>query len=379
MRMKDRIWSLHRDERGVTLAFVAVTIFVLLGVTALAVDFGALYFDRRSMVNAADAASLAAAEAYALNEAQCGSNDAPAQGKADALATANVPSAQPDTRTGNSSYVVDCGAGTVTVQYYKDHPYFFAPALGIGDAQVAAKASAAWGPAGGAGGVLPVMVSEGRLSSCNIPGGVIGQDCYFYVNNGGGATGYGNASWALLNVQPDCGQSQFGWNVSVTHCPPPKVNPGPTYNCPSWGDSALRDLIANGSGQLSMDPSGNTYVCLVSGQHTPVFGDIAALAGKTRLFPVNDPNGQIKNGGQLCPPPNCSPDMWDIIGFIQMKIVEVLRGQPQVNWPAQCLALGPKDSNAWCLHAVWMGFTHVPGEICDSCENFGVYATQLIG
>jgi hypothetical protein len=264
----------------------------------------------------------------------------------------------------------------VTVRYYKDHSYYFAPALGIGDAQVAAKASAAWGPAGGAGGVLPVMVSAGRLSSCDIPGGVKGQDCYFYVNNSG--SGYGDASWALLNVQPDCGQSQFGWNVSVSQCPS-KVNPGPTYNCPSWGDSSLRDLIANGSGQLSMDPSGDTYVCLVKGQHVPVFGDIQALQGKTRLFPVNDPNGQIKSGGALCPPPDCDPDMWDIIGFIQMEIVQVLRGQPQVTWPAECLALGPKDSNAWCLHAVWIDFTHVPGGICDTCENFGVYATQLIG
>ena len=55
MRMRPRCWSIHRDERGATLAFVAVIIFVLLGVLALSADFGALYVDRRRMVNAAEA------------------------------------------------------------------------------------------------------------------------------------------------------------------------------------------------------------------------------------------------------------------------------------------------------------------------------------
>ena len=52
--MRPRCWSIHRDERGATLAFVAVIIFVLLGVLALSADFGALYVDRRRMVSAAN-------------------------------------------------------------------------------------------------------------------------------------------------------------------------------------------------------------------------------------------------------------------------------------------------------------------------------------
>ena len=82
MRMRPRRWSIHRDERGATLAFVAVSIFVLLGVLALSVDFGALFADRRRMVNAADAAALAAALTYAKKDAACGTNDAPAQAQA---------------------------------------------------------------------------------------------------------------------------------------------------------------------------------------------------------------------------------------------------------------------------------------------------------
>jgi Flp pilus assembly protein TadG len=366
--------NIHRDERGAALAFVAVTIFVLLGMAALAVDFGALYLDRRAMVNATDSASLAAAEAYALREAMCGSSDQPAQDKADELATANVPSAQPDTRVGNSPFVVDCAAGTVTVRYYKDHPYYFAPALGIGDAQVAAKSTAAWGPAGGAGGVLPVMVSEGRLSTCDIPGSLVGQDCYFYVNNGPSFNG--EAQWALLNVQPTCSENKFGWDVSVAKCSSKVRTPNPTYSCPNFSDAEMRALIASGSPPLSISTP-VTYVCTVNGAHTPVFVDIQGLKGKTRLFPVNDPTRQILNGGTLAPPPT-KPDFYAIVGFVQMKIVDVWKGQGDPGWDvANCP--GPKDPNAWCLHTVWVGFTHVPGPICDECEDFGVFATQLVG
>jgi Flp pilus assembly protein TadG len=375
--MRHPFWSIHRDERGATLAFVAVIIFVLLGVLALSVDFGALFVDRRRMVNAADAAALAAALTYAKNDAACGTNDGPAQTQANSLATANTPSAQPGDSNGQNAYVVDCAKKTVTVQYNLTHQYLFAGAIGFDSTPVVAKATGHWGPAGGAGGVLPVMVSSGKLSNCDIPNPTGNTDCYFYVNNGG--AGYGTASWALLNVQPDCGQGQFGWDVSVARCAQKVSNPNPTYNCPSWGDSALRDLILNGSPPLTVDPSGNTYVCLVKGQHVPTFVDIQGLVGKTRLFPVNDPNGQIKSGGGLCPPPNCNPDFWDIIGFIQMKILEVLKGGPNSNWPAQCTALGPPDSNAWCLHATWLGYSPVPGPICDTCQDFGVEAIGLRG
>ena len=375
--MRPRWWSIHRDERGATLAFVAVIIFVLIGVLALSADFGALYVDRRRMVNAADAAALSAALTYAKKDAVCGTNDAPAKTQADSLATANTSTATPGDSKNQNPFVTDCGHKRVTVTYHLEHKYLFAGAIGFDSTPVVARATGHWGPAGGAGGVLPVMVSSGRLTNCNIPNPTGTTDCYFYVNNGG--SGYGTASWALLNVQPTCAQAQYGWNVSVSQCSQKVSNPNPTYNCPGWGDSSLRDLILNGSGNLTVDPSGHTYVCLVSGQHVPTFRDIQGLAGKVRLFPVNYPNGQIKKGGVLCPPPNCSPDFWDIIGFIQMRIIEVLRGGPNPNWPAQCLALGIPDSNAWCMHATWLGYTPVPGPICDTCQDFGVEAIGLRG
>jgi hypothetical protein len=55
----------HRGEEGQVLAFLAVVMVVLLGFTALALDGGMLFSDRRDAQNAADSASLAGGSAAA--------------------------------------------------------------------------------------------------------------------------------------------------------------------------------------------------------------------------------------------------------------------------------------------------------------------------
>jgi Flp pilus assembly protein TadG len=352
-----------RDERGATLVFVAISMFVLLALAALSVDFGVMFAQRRGMVNANDAGAMAFAQSCALHQSD-------ADYQADALAKANVGSAA---RNGPPAWPVDgsCpGRGSVEVKYVTQQKLVFAPAIGLGSQQIGAKATAAWGPAGGAGNLLPTMVSLGRLSTCNIPT-VPGTECWFYANNGN--QGLGNASWSFLNVQQACSQNQFGWDVRVARCNKVK-NPEPTYNCPSWGDSALRDIIDKGSGPLSLNSSGVTYVCNVTGGHNASFQDIQTLVGQTRLFPVNDPNKQIFNGGTPAPP-NVTPDFYAIVGFIQLKIVDVYRGNQ--SWDSRCP--GTRDANAWCLHAIWAGFDTEPGPICDACLDFGVGAIALRG
>jgi Flp pilus assembly protein TadG len=376
MRMKSRLWSIHRDERGATLAFVAVTIFVLIGVTALAVDFGALYVDRRRMVNASDAAALAAAITYAKKDATCGTNDDPAKAQANSLATANTSNAKPDDRPGQTAFTVDCSTKTVTVQYYLTHDYYFAGAIGVNSTPVVSKASAHWGPASGAGGVLPIMVNMGRLSTCQIPGTVQGTECWFYVNN----NDLSNASWALMNVQPSCGNGKYGWNVSHSVCPARVGIPDPTYNCPTFSNQELQAIVAQGSPPLSMrTPPQPTYVCTVTGNHASVFDSMSALQGKLRLFPVNDETKQILSGGIPCPYP-CSQTnrmMFAIVGFIEMKVLDVWKGTGNTGWDPRCP--GPKTGAAYCLHIVWEGYTFEPGPICDTCQEFGVDAVVLKG
>jgi hypothetical protein len=52
----------HRQERGISLMFVVVAIFALLGVTALAIDLVTLYVSKSEAQRVADAAALAGAE-----------------------------------------------------------------------------------------------------------------------------------------------------------------------------------------------------------------------------------------------------------------------------------------------------------------------------
>ena len=57
-----------RNERGVTLIFVALTLIVLLGIAALALDIGHLFVTKNELQNAADAGALAGARNLYLND-----------------------------------------------------------------------------------------------------------------------------------------------------------------------------------------------------------------------------------------------------------------------------------------------------------------------
>ena len=52
--------SMRKSERGQVLVIMAFGMFALLGMTALAIDGGNAYSDRRHAQNAADTAALAA-------------------------------------------------------------------------------------------------------------------------------------------------------------------------------------------------------------------------------------------------------------------------------------------------------------------------------
>src|SRR5712691_4327639 len=54
----------RRDERGVTLIFMAITVFLTLGMAALAIDYGMIKSDQAEAQRAMDAAALAGASAF---------------------------------------------------------------------------------------------------------------------------------------------------------------------------------------------------------------------------------------------------------------------------------------------------------------------------
>ena len=363
-----------RDERGVTATIVAVTLVVLFGMLALAVDLGFMTVKRRAMVRSSDAAALAFAES--CTRSGLGTPDQ----QADALAVANVSDA---VRLGPAAWpyqgVCLPGAslnwGTVTVTYQGPSGVFFGRILGVTDERVQASSTAVWGPAVAAGGVAPFMLSTGRLSNPDcwgIPNAAPGTHCWFYWND----KDIGNAQWGILNIQGDPTLPNWGWNVS------------PSYNCPSLNSGTLQAMMANAPPYL---PMGNpdTYVCTRPGGPTDVWTQLKAFASlpetdpnKTRLFPINDSTKQVDRSGNLCPAPCDAVDKYDVIGFAALKVEGAFRGNEK-DWPAECAALAPKkaktnDANAWCLHAVWVDYFFQSGPPCPNCDPVHQEAVSLM-
>src|SRR5688572_13657745 len=65
--IRPRMLRFNRDERGVTAVVMAIVAVLLMGLTVLSVDGGQLFMQRRRMVRATDAGTLAAAQWCAQN------------------------------------------------------------------------------------------------------------------------------------------------------------------------------------------------------------------------------------------------------------------------------------------------------------------------
>lgn len=214
--MRVKRFSLARlrdEEQGAVLAMVAISLIVLIGMAVLTFDLGHGVALKRNMVNAADAAALAAARECGLAQ-----GDASATKAADQLIAANNASAS---RVGPLKYspspAVCSGAGnpdpdghnTVTVTVKVPQEYFFAQIFGFKGGQVVASATAEWtmelsGPA-------PLKLEALNVEGC-LKGGT-GSSCYVGYNNVG---------------------SQYGW-LNFPEGWPVQGQPNPPTSCPSTG------------------------------------------------------------------------------------------------------------------------------------------------
>jgi Flp pilus assembly protein TadG len=369
-----------RDDRGVSAVMTLALFLVLIGFVGLATDGGLLWRGRISISNAADSAALAAAETYALHQAQCGVGDATAQTQATQAAQANQPGANPDPAGAGAGYSVDCGAQRVTVQYVFGQKTFFTPLFGVGSpVNVKAKSTAAWGAPQGLGGVVPFILSGATISDCGIPPANDQPPpspivCHFWYNNKTAATASGS-QWAQINLAT--------WNISRTD-----------NNCPSAGTSTTTGWINNGyPSNLSTNYPNPTFVCLDTGGsgggNPQSFPTLGTKAGQSFLFPVNcaqapcpDPYGQVDLQGVSCPPsaPNgCNVAKYDIIGFAWLQVVSVHSGKSNDTGWQECGSPAPgPDSNAWCLTAQFTNYTVQPGEPGPG-PDFGVQSVALEG
>jgi hypothetical protein len=351
-----------RDERGIAGTVVVVSVVFIVALAALVLDGGILFIQRRHVVNAADAGALAAAQTYAYNTAQCGSNDGPAQAQADALATANYPDA---TRI---VYQTNCGAQTVKVGYQATVGGLFS-----GSHAVATKSTAAWGASGGAQNVIPLMLSSGRLSNCNIPFGVtVGSHCYFWWDNGTGnnTTALTNSEWGLMDLR--------SWG-------PPYLAPSSSCSGYQANQSIVSQWIQYGfSGNLVLSSPGPTYVCRGTGfQGGALNSDINNFAaGHIVAMPVNDPSKQVDSSGALCAPGatvNCTVDKYAIIGFASLQVVQVYTGQQALNTCPPPPFTPSGNGNLRCLDTMWEGFQEGGILPTPGGTNFGLIAITLSG
>lgn len=172
------MWGLidarRRNDRGATVVVVAFAMVMLFAFAALAVDAGALWWDRKQLQNGADAGALAIAQACAMGPCNAGDADGFAKAnKLDANATGQVTSLT---------------ANSVTVQAGSTRQLWFANVLGTSSAPVSAAATAKWGVIASAT-TLPLITSE----------------CDFQWAGGGSEATYGKTVTIIFKGSKDTG------------------------------------------------------------------------------------------------------------------------------------------------------------------------------
>jgi hypothetical protein len=148
---------IRKDERGQAVALMVVSMVVLLGMAALVVDAGAWWRDKRRLQGTADAAALAAAQDLPEN---------PSTARTTAMNYAN----QNGGDVADADIVIGSpGNDTVAVTARRTDPGFFSNILGIGTANISARAKARVGPPVQALHVAPMVVdcNHGMIQNCD--------------------------------------------------------------------------------------------------------------------------------------------------------------------------------------------------------------------
>ena len=138
-----------QDDRGQAMAFMAIALTALVGMTAFVVDVGAWFRADRQVQVVADAAALAGAQALPEDPGE-------AAALAEEYATKNG-GATTDTLAIESTVVPN---DTIRVEYSTQTPGFFAAIFGIEIVTVSAKAAARSSNPSAAKWVAPIAVSE---------------------------------------------------------------------------------------------------------------------------------------------------------------------------------------------------------------------------
>lgn len=241
------------DDGAVAVVFLLLLV-PLLAMTALVVDVGAMYVERRQLQNAADAAALAIAQD--CGRGACGNTTATAR----SLTTANADAASAVTAVVTGSSVTVRTSATV------DH--WFAPAIGLDSSLVGAVSSAQWGAPSGGTAMLPLIFSW----------------CSFSAQTGGGLPS-GTTSRTI----------NFSKTDGTTDCT------GPSGNAVPGGFAWIVTIAGTCTARTT---TAMTKVASDPGQSIPSScstAAIAALQNTTILLPVFDKFGGTGSGAWYHP------------------------------------------------------------------------------
>jgi hypothetical protein len=156
-------------EQGQTVLIAVLAMVVLLGVTAMAIDIGMFFEDRRQFQNSADAMALAGV-------AELPSNPGAADTKAREWATNN--GVAPNEIKTIEIRSTDAVNDTVYVEVEGDFGWIFGRALGKVTSKVGAKAAAQIGSLAGGFGAMPWALLQGESTCLDAAGNAIfGADC----------------------------------------------------------------------------------------------------------------------------------------------------------------------------------------------------------
>lgn len=317
-------WLTERpgDEQGAVAVIVALTLVVMVGMGALVVDVGNLYFERRQLQNGADAGALAAAQDFASGQ------DASAEPSAREYASHN------NTRGAFvSEFVPDLGANEVTVTARTGSSggegtlaAFLAQVIGHSDYFATATATAHWGGIGG-GDTIPLTISW----------------CDWDAMTGG----------AGAEALPTTATTIF--HEDSQNSEPPECSGPSGLNMPGgfgWLDETGTCEATVELGIVGSDP-GNS----MSQDCKDVF---ASLIGQTVLIPIH---GVASGSGQHA--------TYEIIGFAALELTGYRF--PSVSDGDPC------GAPATCISGSFEEFYDLGEQPDPTAPDFGAYTIGLVG
>lgn len=239
------MFRLLREEKGAAIAVVAMSMTVIIGFTALAVDVGNLYLNKTRLVNMADAAALA------------GVQDLPGNPEG-AIDTARSYAARNGMNGDGVNVALSENNTVVTVNVSRTVPFYFAQIFDMTSGNVAARAVAAIRPITAISGVVPFGVEKQEL--------IYGQT---YTLKDGAGEGYSGNYGALA----------LGGNGANVY----RGNIKEGYS----GLLSIGDWVSTEPGNMS-GPTGNGVEYRISLDPTATFATVQKGSPRILIVPIID-------------------------------------------------------------------------------------------